>query len=78
MQNLITSVSFYFLFQKIEDIKRGRDTPLEQSPRANAKKPKQQQRRRRAAKMVNGQVCNPSIHKYYIQLLFQFIIIDYH
>ncbi|GFV97760.1 mediator of RNA polymerase II transcription subunit 12-like protein [Trichonephila clavipes] len=40
----------------IEDIKRGRDTPFEQSPRSNAKKPKQQQRRRRAAKMVNGQV----------------------
>lgn len=47
---------------QIEDIKRGRDTPMEQSPRGTAKKPKQQQRRRRAAKMVNGQVRILQIH----------------
>ncbi|XP_067143152.1 mediator of RNA polymerase II transcription subunit 12-like protein isoform X2 [Centruroides vittatus] len=38
----------------VEEIKRGRETPSEQSPRGGAKKPKTQ-RRRRQAKMPNGQ-----------------------
>lgn len=38
----------------VEEIKRGRETPSEQSPRGGAKKPKTQ-RRRRQAKMTNGQ-----------------------